>query len=124
MPTYVHLHRQALSSWVFEDARRWHLFCYLLMKADQQGRAEVSVKEYAETFGIPRTTCRRIIDEMKELAKKEVRAVNPIVFQPEEKALYRKVEKQYGQQVASEVLQKLWKIVARGKEAMSDDLSY
>lgn len=65
-----------------------------------------------------------IIDEMKELAKKEVRAVNPIVFQPEEKALYRKVEKQYGQQVASEVLQKLWKIVARGKEAMSDDLSY
>ena len=66
MPTYVHLHRQALSSWVFEDARRWHLFCYLLMKADQQGRTEVSVKEYAETFGIPRTTCRRIIDEMKE----------------------------------------------------------
>lgn len=65
-----------------------------------------------------------IIDEMKELAKKEVRAVNPIVFQPEEKALYRKVEQQYGQQVASEVLQKLWKIVARGKEAMSDDLSY
>lgn len=65
-----------------------------------------------------------IIDEMKELAKKEVRAVNPIVFQPEEKALYRKVEKQYGQQAASEVLQKLWKIVARGKEAMSDDLSY
>ena len=65
-----------------------------------------------------------IIDEMKELAKKEVRAVNPIVFQPEEKALYRKVEKQYGQQVASEVLQKLWKIVSRGKEAMSDDLSY
>lgn len=65
-----------------------------------------------------------IIDEMKELAKKEVRAVNPIVFQPEEKALYRKVEKQYGQQVASEVLQKLWKIVGRGKEAMSDDLSY
>ena len=65
-----------------------------------------------------------IIDEMKDLAKKEVRAVNPIVFQPEEKALYRKVEKQYGQQVASEVLQKLWKIVARGKEAMSDDLSY
>ena len=66
MRDYVHLHRQALSSWVFEDARRWHLFCYLLMKADQQGRAEVSVKEYAETFGIPRTTCRRIIDEMKE----------------------------------------------------------
>lgn len=65
-----------------------------------------------------------IIDEMKDLAKKEVRAVNPIVFQPEEKALYRKVEKQYGQQVASEVLQKLWKIVARGKEAMADDLSY
>ena len=65
-----------------------------------------------------------IIDEMKDLAKKEVRAVNPIVFQPKEKALYRKVEKQYGQQVASEVLQKLWKIVARGKEAMSDDLSY
>ena len=65
-----------------------------------------------------------IIDEMKELAKKEVRAVNPIVFQLEEKALYRKVEKQYGQQAASEVLQKLWKIVARGKEAMADDLSY
>ena len=66
MPTYVHLHRQALSSWVFEDARRWHLFCYLLMKADEQGRAEVSINEYANRFGIPHTTCLRLLAEMEE----------------------------------------------------------
>ena len=66
MPTYVHLHRQALSSWVFEDSRRWHLFCYLLMKADEQGRAEVSINEYANRFGIPHTTCLRLLAEMEE----------------------------------------------------------
>ena len=60
---------------------------------------------------------QEVIDEMKELAKKEVRAINPVVFQKEEKALYRKVEQKYGSGIAIQVLQKLWKIVNNERSA-------
>lgn len=57
-----------------------------------------------------------IIDEMKELAKREVTAVNPKVFQAEEKALYAKTVQKYGQEVATELLRKLWKIVGNERK--------
>ena len=64
MREYVHLHRKALASWVFEDPRRWHLFSFLLMKADERGRVEVSVNDYAKKYGIDRSWLRRCINEM------------------------------------------------------------
>ena len=64
MREYVHLHRKALASWVFEDPRRWHFFSFLLMKADERGRVEVSVNECAMKLKIPRTTIGRILDDM------------------------------------------------------------
>ena len=64
MRDYVHLHRKAIASWVFQDPRRWHLFSYLLMRADEEGRVEVSVNNYCTTFQIPRTTVLRLLDEM------------------------------------------------------------
>jgi len=57
------------------------------------------------------TIDREIIDEMKELAKREVTAINPKVFQNEEKSLYTKTVQKYGQEIATELLRKLWKIV-------------
>lgn len=65
MREYVHLHRKALASWVFEDPRRWHLFSFLLMKADERGRVEVSVNSYCSTYHLPRTTVLRLIEEME-----------------------------------------------------------
>jgi len=62
------------------------------------------------------TIDREIIDEMKELAKREVTAVNPKVFQDEEKALYAKTVQKYGQEVATELLRKLWKIVGNERK--------
>ncbi len=64
MREYVHLHRKALASWVFEDPRRWHLFSFLLMKADERGRVEVSVNDYAKKYEIDRSWLRRCINEM------------------------------------------------------------
>ena len=64
MREYVHLHRKALASWVFEDPRRWHFFSFLLMKADERGRVEVSVNDYAKKYGIDRSWLRRCINEM------------------------------------------------------------
>ena len=64
MREYVHLHRKALASWVFEDPRRWHLFSFLLMKADERGRVEMSVREYAEHYGIDRNWVNRCLHEM------------------------------------------------------------
>ena len=66
MRDYVHLHRKAIASWVFQDSRRWHLFSYLLMRADEEGRVEVSVNEYANTYGIDRSWLRRTLAEMVE----------------------------------------------------------
>ena len=66
MPAFVHLHRQALASWVFQEPRRWHLFTYLLMRADEQGRAELSVNAYARSFGIDRSWLRRTLAEMAD----------------------------------------------------------
>ena len=64
MREYVHLHRKALASWVFEDPRRWHIFSFLLMKADERGRVEVSVNDYARKYEIDRSWLRRCINEM------------------------------------------------------------
>ena len=64
MREYVHLHRKALASWVFEDPRRWHFFSFLLMKADERGRVEVSVNDYAKKYGFDRSWLRRCINEM------------------------------------------------------------
>ena len=64
MREYVHLHRKALASWVFEDPRRWHFFSFLLMKADERGRVEVSVNDYAKKYEIDRSWLRRCINEM------------------------------------------------------------
>ena len=64
MRDYVHLHRKAIASWVFEDPRRWHLFSFLLMKADEKGRVEMSVREYAEHYGIDRNWINRCLREM------------------------------------------------------------
>ena len=65
MREYVHLHRKALASWVFEDPRRWHLFSFLLMKADERGRVEVSVNDYAKKYGIDRNWLFRCLKEME-----------------------------------------------------------
>ena len=65
MRDYVHLHRKAIASWVFEDPRRWHLFSFLLMKADEKGRVEMSVNDYAKKFGTERTWVQRTIREME-----------------------------------------------------------
>ena len=64
MREYVHLHRKALASWVFEDPRRWHFFSFLLLKADERGRVEVSVNDYAKKYGFDRSWLRRCINEM------------------------------------------------------------
>ena len=64
MREYVHLHRKALFSWIFEDPRRWHFFSFLLMKADERGRVEVSVNDYAKKYEIDRSWLRRCINEM------------------------------------------------------------
>ena len=65
MRDYVHLHRKAIGSWVFEDPRRWHLFSFLLMKADEQGRVEMSVNGYCNTYNLPRTTVLRMLEDME-----------------------------------------------------------
>ena len=65
MREYVHLHRKALASWVFEDPRRWHFFSFLLMKADERGRVEVSVNDYAKKYGIDRNWLFRCLKEME-----------------------------------------------------------
>ena len=66
MREYVHLHCKALLSWVFRDPRRWHFFSFLLMKADEKGRVEVSVKDYASTYHISYDYLRRTMKEMTE----------------------------------------------------------
>ena len=66
MRDYVHLHRKIVASWVFEDPRRLQLFIFLLAKADERGRAEVSVNDYAKKYGLDRSWLRRCINEMYE----------------------------------------------------------
>ena len=41
---------------VRKNARQWDFFCWLLSQADEDGYAEVSVREYAAMNGIARTT--------------------------------------------------------------------
>ena len=64
---YVHLHKKALSSWVFNDPRRWHFFSYLMMKADEKGYAEVSLREYSKVYGVENTWVRRCLKEFEEM---------------------------------------------------------
>ena len=74
MRDYVHLHRKAIASWVFEDPRRWHLFSFLLMKADEKGRVEMSVNDYAKKFGTDRNWLFRCIKEMESLGIVETKS--------------------------------------------------
>ena len=66
-PSTVLLHKKALSSWVFADPRRWHLFCYLLLRADEKGYAEVSINDYCRQYDVTRTVTFKILKEMEEL---------------------------------------------------------
>ena len=85
MREYVHLHRKALASWVFEDPRRWHLFSFLLMKADERGRVEVSVNDYAKKYEIDRSWLRRCINEMIDRNIIDQQTTNKVRIQEEEK---------------------------------------
>jgi len=65
-PSTVLLHKKALSSWVFADPRRWHLFCYLLLRADEKGYAEVSVRDYCRQYGQERSFVQRLLKNMED----------------------------------------------------------
>ena len=65
-PSTVLLHKKALSSWVFADPRRWYLFCYLLLRADEKGYAEVSVRDYCKQYGLEYSSVRRLLLKMED----------------------------------------------------------
>ena len=65
-PSIVLLHKKALSSWVFADPRRWHLFCYLLMRADEKGYVEVSIRDYCKQYGQERSYVSRLLKMMED----------------------------------------------------------
>ena len=58
MIDYAYLTTLSSLARVRKNARQWDFFCWLLSQADEDGYAEVSVREYAAMKGLPRTTVK------------------------------------------------------------------